>query len=79
MDTLRRYKLDTRPLFDPDDRAAQQTLAEYVKFANSIYLRAIQLGLEASDSLRRKYSNERLITDRNIDREWDLCDPIPWR
>jgi len=74
-----RYKVDNRLLFDPNDRAAQQTLAEYVKFAISINLGATRFGLEASDSLRRKYSNERLIIDNNMDRKRDLYDPIPWR
>ena len=79
MDTLRRYKINNRLLFDPNDRVAQQTLAEYAKFANSINRPATRFGLEASDSLRRKYGNERLITDDNMGREWELYVPIPWR
>jgi hypothetical protein len=38
----------------------------------------VQVGLESSDSLRKKYGRERLITDNNMGREWELDVPIPW-
>jgi len=78
IDTLRQYKIDDRFLFDPADALAQQTLTEYVRFANSINLPPVQVGLEGSDSLRKKYSRDRLITDNNMGREWELDIPIPW-
>ena len=75
---LRQYQIDGRLLFDPNDALAQNTLAAYAQFANSINLPPRQLGLEASDSLRRNYGNERLITDNNMGWEWALDAPIPW-
>lgn len=78
VEILRQYKIDDRALFDPADPVAQQTLAEYVRFADSINLPPVQVGLEASDSLRKKYGRERLITDNNMGREWELDIPIPW-
>ena len=64
---------------DPADAVAQQTLGYYVRFANSINLAPVQVGLEGSDSLRKKYGRERLITDDNMGREWELEVPIFWR
>jgi spermidine synthase len=78
IDTLRQYKIDNRHLFDPADPVAQHTLAEYFQFANSINLPPVQFGLESTDSLRAHYSRERLITDNNMGREWELEVPIPW-
>ena len=78
IDTLRQYKIDNRYLFDPADPLAQHTLAEYAQFANSINLPPAQFGLEGSDSLRAHYGRERLITDNNMGREWELEVPIPW-
>jgi spermidine synthase len=79
IDILRQYKIDDRYLFDPADPLAQQTLADYLRFAGSINLRPAQVGLESSDSLRRQYGRERLTTDNNMGREWELDVPIPWR
>ncbi len=78
IDTLHQYKIDNRLLFDPANAVAQQTLVEYVRFANSINLPPVQVGLEGSDSLRKKYGRDRLITDNNMGREWELDVPIPW-
>ena len=78
IDTLRQYKIDNRYLFDPADTVAQETLTEYVRFANSINLPPAQVGLEGSDSLRKKYGRDRLITVNNMGREWELDVPIPW-
>ncbi|HYL83444.1 MAG TPA: MFS transporter [Candidatus Angelobacter sp.] len=75
---LRQYRIDGRYLFDPNDIVAQHTLAEYMRFANSIYLPPTQFGLEGADSLRKKYANERPITDDNMGWEWVLDAPIPW-
>ena len=79
IEVLRGYKIDGRYLFDPASAEAQQTLAEYVRFAGSISLPPEQVGLEGSASLRKKYEHERLITDNNMGREWELEVPIPWR
>jgi spermidine synthase len=79
LDTLRQYRIDNRTLFDPADAVAQQTLGYYVRFANSVNLPPVQVGLEGSDSLRKKYGRERLITDDNMGREWELEVPISWR
>jgi len=79
IDILRQYKIDGRYLFDPADTQAQQTLADYVRFAASINLRPAQVGLEGTDSLRTNYGRERLTTDNNMGREWELDVPIPWR
>ena len=76
--TLRQYQIDGRYLFDPNDPQAQRTLQQYAQFANSINLPPTQFGLEASDSLRRHYANERPITDNNMGWEWVLDAPIPW-
>jgi len=54
-------------------------LGYYVRFANSINLPPVVVGLEGSDSLRKKYGRERLITDDNMGREWELEVPIFWR
>jgi hypothetical protein len=78
IDTLRQYKIDGRYLFDPADALAQHTLAQYEQFANTINLRPVQFGLQGSDSLRKNYGRERLITDNNMGREWELDVPIPW-
>ena len=78
IDTLRQYKIDGRYLFDPADALAQHTLAQYEQFANTINLRPVQFGLQSSDSLRMNYGRERLITDNNMGREWELDVPIPW-
>lgn len=78
IDTLRQYKIDNRYLFDSSDALAQHTLAEYLQFANSLNLPPVQFGLEGSDSLRKNYGRERLITDNNMGREWELDVPIPW-
>ena len=78
LDTLRQYQIDNRYLFDPGDALAQHTLTEYAQFANSINLPPVQFGLERSDSLRAHYGRERLITDNNMGREWELEVPIPW-
>jgi spermidine synthase len=78
IDILRQYRIDSRALFDPSDALAQQTLAEYLRFAGSINLPPVQVGLEGSESLRRKYGRERLITDNNMGREWELDMRIPW-
>ena len=79
VDILRQYKIDNRYLFDPANAEAQQTLAEYVRFAGSINLPPEQVGFEGSASLRKKYEHERLTTDNNMGREWELDVPIPWR
>jgi predicted membrane-bound spermidine synthase len=78
IETLRKYKIDNRYLFDPADPIAQQTLTEYVRFANSINQPPVQVGMEGSESLRKKYGRDRLITDNNMGREWELDVPIPW-
>jgi len=78
IEMLRQYRIDNHYVFDPADPAAQQTLAEYVRFANSVNLPPTQVGLEGSDSLRRQYGRERLITDNNMGREWEMEVPIPW-
>jgi len=35
------------------------------------------VGFEGSASLRKKYEHERLTTDNNMGREWELDVPIP--
>ena len=79
IEILRQYRIDGKLLFDSNDALAQQTLREYVRFAASINARPTQLGLESGDSLRRNYGRERLVTDNNMGREWELDVPIPWR
>jgi SAM-dependent methyltransferase len=79
VEILRQYKIDNHYLFDPANAEAQQTLAEYVRFAGSINLPPEQVGFESSASLRKKYEHERLTTDNNMGREWELDVPIPWR
>jgi spermidine synthase len=78
IDILRQYKIDNRYLFDSSDALAQRTLADYLKFANSVNLPPQQLGLESDASLRANYGRERVITDNNMGREWELEAPIPW-
>jgi spermidine synthase len=78
IDTLRQYRIDGRFLFDPSDALAQHTLEQYMQFANTLNLRPVQFGLQGSDSLRKNYGRERLITDNNMGREWELEVPIPW-
>jgi hypothetical protein len=49
-----------------------------LQFANSVNLPPEQLGLESDASLRANYGRERVITDNNMGREWELLAPIPW-
>jgi spermidine synthase len=79
LDVLRQYRIDNRPLFDPGNAGAQQILAEYVRFANSINLPPARTSLEGADSLRKKYGRRRFITDDNMGEEWELDVPIPWQ
>lgn len=79
IEILRQYKIDNHYLFDPADPVAQQTLAEYLRFASSVNQPPTAMGLEASDSLRRHYGRERLITDNNMGWEWEMDVPIFWQ
>jgi len=78
MGILRRYQIDGRYLFVPNDPLAENTLAEYTHFADSLNRPPTQMGLESSASLRKNYGNERPITDNNMGWEWMLDAPIPW-
>jgi predicted membrane-bound spermidine synthase len=79
IDVLRQYKIDDRYLFNLSAALDQRTLAEYLQFANSVNLPPEQFGLEGDASLRANYTRERVITDNNMGREWELVAPIPWR
>jgi spermidine synthase len=79
IDILRQYKIDNRYLFSLSDSLSQRTLAEYLQFANSVNLPPAQFGLEGDASLRANYGRERVITDNNMGREWEMVAPIPWR
>jgi spermidine synthase len=78
IDVLRQYKIDDHYLFNLSDGLAQRTLADYLQFANSVNLPPVQFGLEGDASLRASYGRERVITDNNMGREWELLAPIPW-
>ncbi len=78
IETLREYKIDNRNVFDPVDPVTQQILSQYIQFANSVNLPPTQFGLQDTDSLRANYGRERLITDNNMGREWELSVPITW-
>lgn len=78
IDVLRQYKIDGHYLFNLSDGLQQRTLAEYLQFANSVNLPPVQFGLEGDASLRANYGRERVITDNNMGREWELLAPIPW-
>jgi spermidine synthase len=76
---LRGYKIDGRTLFDPIDPAAQRVLANYALLPKSLSEPPAFLGLESSDSLRRRIGKVRLITDDNMGLEWEPHVAFPWR
>jgi hypothetical protein len=54
-------------------------LAAYGALADSLGGPPRFLGLENSDSLRKRLGSQRLITDDNMGREWVANVEVPWR
>ncbi len=76
---LRRYKIDGRILFDPIDPQSQNVLSRYALFPATLDGPPTFMGLETSDSLRKRLGKLRLITDDNMGLEWEPHVVFPWR
>jgi spermidine synthase len=76
--TLRRYAIDGKTVFDPIDPVAQKTLAAYMALAHTLNEPPRFMGMESSDSLRRRTGNRLIITDDNMGLEWRSEFTVPW-
>lgn len=79
MAILREYKIDGVPVFNPTDPKAEQTLAAYMAFADTVGENPRFLGMETSDSLNARLSYRYIYTDDNMGAEWRSWNvEIPW-
>jgi SAM-dependent methyltransferase len=76
--TLRRYTIDGKIVFDPIDPIAQKTLVAYMALADTLKEPPRFMGLESSDSLRRRIGKRLIITDDNMGLEWSGNFTVPW-
>lgn len=74
-DVLRRYKIDGKTIFDPVNPASEKILKAYMALADTVNEPPRLLGMEATDSLRARLQNLRVITDDNMGQEW-LKEPV---
>lgn len=74
-DVLRRYKIDGKTIFDPVNPASEKVLKAYMALADTVNEPPRLLGMEATDSLRARLQNLRVITDDNMGQEW-LKEPV---
>ena len=70
MAILRQYKIDGRPVFDPNRAESEATLASYWKLGDSVTQPPIERGLESSASLNARLGKRLIITDDNMGWEW---------
>ena len=76
---LNDYRIDGQKTFDPMNPKTPVVLAAYGALADSLQGPPRFLGLENSDSLRKRLGSQRLITDDNMGREWVANVEVPWR
>jgi spermidine synthase len=78
IEILRRYKIDSKSVFDPLNPAVQDALAAYLALVDTLSARPRPVGMESSDSLRARLGRRLIITDDNMGLEWQSNPPIPW-
>jgi spermidine synthase len=70
-DVLWKYRLDGRPVLDPDSAAARarvEELAKYLRTEDSAG--RVHFSVESEGNIRRRTANARVITDDNMASEW---------
>ena len=72
------YKIDGRTVFDPVNPAALRVLGAYMVLADTVNAPPRFLGMESTDSLRRRLKGRLIITDDNMGEEWRSGITIPW-
>jgi predicted membrane-bound spermidine synthase len=78
MGILRSYKVDGRTVFDPTNPGAERVLGAYMMLADTVNAPPRFLGMESSESLRRRLQGRLIITDDNMGQEWRSVAEIPW-
>ena len=74
---LAQLQIDGKAVFDPVHHGIGPTLAPYGALPATLYAAPRFFGLEGDDSLRGRLGRQRLITDDNMGREWDLSVALP--
>jgi spermidine synthase len=77
MTILRQYRIDDRPVFDPNGPRAQATLASYRELARSVTRPPVTDGIETSESLNHRLGQRLIITDDNMGWEWRAVETSP--
>jgi spermidine synthase len=75
---LREFKIDGRPVFPQADTGAQEALATYLSFADTLNAPPTYFGLETSVSLRPRLGHFATITDDNMGAEWGPDEFTTW-
>jgi hypothetical protein len=70
MSTLRQYRIDHRPMFDPTNPKSEETLAWYATLAAALDKSPGLQSLETSRSLNARLGQRLIITDNNMGWEW---------
>jgi predicted membrane-bound spermidine synthase len=70
MSILLRYKIDGKPVFDPNDPQSGITLQHYAAMADNLDKTTQLDALETSQSLNARLGHALIITDRNMGSEW---------
>jgi hypothetical protein len=70
MSTLRQYRIDHRPMFDPTNPKSEETLAWYTALAAALDKSPVLQSLETSRSLNARLGQRLIITDDNMGWEW---------
>jgi len=78
LSVLRRYSIDGKTMFDPIDPAAGKMLAGYMALTETLKQPPRFLGMESSESLRRRTAQRLIITDDNMGLEWSSNFTVPW-
>ena len=76
---LCQYKIDGALVFDPANPKSKRTLAAYMAFADSAKEAPRFLGMESSDSLKKRLGPKLIFTEDNMGWEWRSGNvEIPW-
>jgi spermidine synthase len=75
---LRDFRIDGRPIFPQGDPGAQEALAKFLSFADTLNKPATYKGLETSVTLRPRLSRFPTITEDNMGDEWGPDEFVPW-